>query len=282
MGKMSEKFYSLEKNGNALDVYIFGEITSNPWFDGDVSEHSIISQIAGADVDRIDVHLSSYGGEVKCGVAIYNALKAHKAKVRTIADSLVCSVASVIFMAGDERIMKKASALMVHNAWVETWGNAKELRKAADDLDKITQLSVAAYVENSKLTEEEVKNLLDGETYISPEEALEYGFATAIEESKNANASQSAFMRVIDILKKHKQEADTKEADEDEKPNTDEDETTDSTTDTESGNTDEEETTDEESSDDTEDEPTDEEDGEEDKPDAEQSINTFFNAILKI
>ena len=277
---MSEKFYSLEKIGNTLDVYIFGEITSYPFFENDVSEHSIISQIANADVDRIDVHLSSYGGEVKSGVAIYNALKAHKAKVRTIADSLVCSIASVIFMAGDERIMKKASALMVHNAWKETWGNAEQLRKAADDLDKINRLSITAYTENSTLTEEEVKSLLDGETYISPEEALEYGFATAIEESKNANASQSAFMRVIDILKKHQQKADKQEEEEgeEEKPDTEEEKPTD----TEDKPTDGEENTDEENPDDTEEEPTEEEDGEKDKPDAKQSINTFFNAILKI
>lgn len=271
---MSEKFYSMEKIGSTLELYIFGEITSLPLIESDVSEHSIISQIANADVDLINVHLSSYGGEVKSGVAIYNALKEHKAKVRTIADSLVCSIASVIFMAGDERIMKKASALMVHDAWNYGRGNAAQLRKMADDLDKVTQLSVIAYVDNSALSEDEVRALMMAETYIMPEEALEYGFATAIEESKNAHASQNAIMSVLEIIKEHQQKADkqVKDTDEDEeKPETDTEETP----------TDEGEDTEEEETDDNSEEETPEtsEKGEE-KP--HEKINNFFNAILKI
>ena len=73
-------------------------------------------------------------------------------KVTTICDGFACSAASVIFMAGDERIINEASLLMIHNAWTYANGNATELRKAAEALDKITQASVNAYVSQAVIS----------------------------------------------------------------------------------------------------------------------------------
>ena len=156
----------------------------------------------GDDISQINVFINSYGGEVAEGLAIYNALKRHKAKVVTHCDGFACSIASVVFMAGDERIMSESSLLMVHNAWTRGSGNAEALRKMADDLDKITQASVAAYKAHSNLTEEEIKALLDGETWILPEEALEYGFATSIAKTESNKASQSARASFANIVLK--------------------------------------------------------------------------------
>lgn len=282
---MNKRFYSMEKTGNALDLYVFGDITSHQFFENDVTEHSVVEQIAKADVDKINVHISSYGGEVKTGVAIYNTLKSHKAKVTTYCDGFACSIASVIFMAGDERIMNEASALMMHDVWQETAGNAEQLRKIADDLDKINQLSLTAYKAHSSLSEEDIKALMDKETWILPEEALEYGFATSIEKSEKKNASQNAKMQLLEIIKQYQQEADTQDADEGEKdePETDEDtqtDTEDATTD--EGNADDGETDDGENPDDTADEPTDDEEDGKDEEKTSQKITKFFNAILNM
>ena len=76
--------------------------------------------------------------------------------------------------------MSNASLLMVHNAWMYTAGNANQLRKDADDLEKITQASINAYMQNINITEEKLKELLDDESWILPSEALEMGFATSI------------------------------------------------------------------------------------------------------
>ena len=158
------------------------------------------------DVEQINVYINSYGGEVAEGLAIYNALRRHKAKVTTYCDGFACSIASVIFMAGDERIMNEASLLMIHNAWTWAWGNAAELRKQADDLEKITQASVEAYKAHSSLSEEEIKNLMDNETWILPEEALSYGFATKIDKTEKEKASQNAFMKLFEIIKAYQAE----------------------------------------------------------------------------
>ncbi len=135
----AKKYYSLESKNDVADLYIFGDITSWPWLESDVSASGIVNELQSLDAKEINVHINSYGGEVAEGLAIYNTLKNSDMKVTTICDGFACSAASVIFMAGDERIINEASLLMIHNAWTYANGNATELRKAAEDLDKITQ-----------------------------------------------------------------------------------------------------------------------------------------------
>ena len=203
------KYYAMETAEKETDIMIFGDITSWPWMESDVSSYNLSKQIAGLDTDAINIHLNSYGGEVSEGLAIYNALKQHKAKVRTYCDGFACSIASVIFMAGDERIMSNASMLMVHNPWTYTEGNAQELRKTAEDLDKMSQASVNAYMESVSITEDEVKQLLDDETWLTPAEALEYGFATAVTgKDPQAKYSQSVRKGIMQKLLAKQQEPD--------------------------------------------------------------------------
>lgn len=203
---MKRKYFALEKYNQTATITIYGDITSWPWSEGDVSASNLSRQLeALGDVNEINVYINSYGGEVAEGLAIYNALRRHKAKVRTYCDGFACSIASVIFMAGDERIMNEASLLMIHNAWTFASGNAAQLRKLAEDMDKITQASVEAYKAHSSLKEEEIKAMMDAETWILPGEALDYGFATAVEQTENAAASQNAKAKLFDIVKAYQE-----------------------------------------------------------------------------
>lgn len=201
---MRNQYFSLVKADNEATINIYGDITSWAWEElGEVSAYNLSKQLEELqDVAKINVHISSYGGEVKEGLAIYNALRAHKAKVVTYCDSFACSIASVIFMAGDERIMNAASLLMVHNAWTYASGNAAELRKQADDLEVITSASVEAYKSVAKISEEEIRTLMDNETWIAPEKAVEYGFATGINQVKTENANQNARQMLCNIVLK--------------------------------------------------------------------------------
>ena len=166
----------------SADIYIYGDITSWPWYEEDTSSYTLSKQLQEiGDVDEINVYINSYGGEVSEGLAIYNSLKRSKAKVITHADGFACSIASVIFSAGDERIMSNTSLLMIHNALVNrAAGNAKELRKLADDLETITQASINAYMNIVNIEETELKQLLDEETWLNANIALEKGFATQV------------------------------------------------------------------------------------------------------
>lgn len=198
-----KKYYSLVKNGNAADIYIYGDITSWPWIESDVSSYGLAKELELLEAEQINCYINSYGGEVAEGLAIYNQLKRHPAKVTTICDGFACSAASVVFMAGDERLMGEASLLMVHNAWTYTSGNSEELRKQADDLDTITQASINAYMACVNIEEAALKQLLDEETWILPADAVAMAFATGVsEEEPGLQASQSIKQKVVKMLAK--------------------------------------------------------------------------------
>lgn len=211
----NKKYFQLATAGNVANLNIYGDITSCPWEESDVSAYNLSKQLADLqDVTQINVYINSYGGEVMEGLAIYNALKRHKAHVTTYCDGSACSIASVIFMAGDERIMGNPSFLMIHDAWIFAMGNADQLRKQADDLDIFTSASIAAYMERVNISEEKLKSLMKAETWLKHGEAVEMGFATAIDESEESDKpSQSARKRMFELLMQAVEQA---EEDEDE------------------------------------------------------------------
>ena len=288
---MNRKYFALEKTKQTATITIYGDICSWAWEEfGEMSAQVLSKQLeALGDVNEINVYINSYGGEVAEGLAIYNALRRHKAKVRTFCDGFACSIASVIFMAGDERIMNEASLLMIHNAWTWASGNAAELRKQAEDLDKITQASVEAYKAHSNLKEEEIKALMDNETWILPSEALEYGFATSVEKTEKANTSQNAKAKLFGIVRVYQK---TKKEDEepDNTPDDDEQDNPDNPPDDDSGG--ESDTGDSENDDPEEPADDDPEEDSNDDSDDDSEANTeekaaqmwsgFFNALSKM
>lgn len=280
---MKHKYFSLEKANQTATINIYGDITSWAWFDDEISASTLSKQLEElGDVDEIHVFINSYGGEVAEGLAIYNALRRHKAKITTYCDGFACSIASVIFMAGDERVMNEASLLMIHNAWTWASGNAEELRKQADDLEKITQASVEAYKAHSSLSEDEIKELMNAETWILPSEALEYGFATKVDKTENKNASQSSFKQLMNIIKAH-QEANTSDDDDDDdnngEPTNEPDDNEPTNDDGDDSGTGNEPTDDDDDSGNNDDDNSD--DGDEVEESAQQMLCGFFSAILR-
>ena len=196
MSKTPNKYFQLTQNDTSADLYIFGDICAWPIESvGEQSGVSIVRQLKELNVDEIKVHINSYGGDVAEGLAIYNVLREHKAQIVTICDGFACSATSVVFMAGDKRVMQPASLLMIHNAWTIAMGNAEELRKTADDIEIITQASVEAYKMVATIDEKKIKELMDAETWILPKDAVEYGFATEIDDDDEDDdePKQSAF-----------------------------------------------------------------------------------------
>lgn len=191
-----KKYYQIELNAQSrtADIFIYGEITSWPIFESDVSSFDIVNQINELDVDIINVNINSPGGEVGEAIAIYNALKKHKATVNTYCDGFACSAASIIFCAGSKRYISDIAMLMIHNAMTATgYANADELRKIADDIEKINQSSIKVYLSATNLEEDKIIELMNAETWLTADEALEYGFATDIVDySEDKKPVQSA------------------------------------------------------------------------------------------
>src|SRR5690606_37040464 len=141
----------------------------------------------------INLYINSSGGSVFEGIAIHNMLKRHKAKINVHIDALAASIASVIAMSGDTIFMPKNSMLMIHHAWTFAIGNAEQLRKTADDLDRITNSSKQSYLQKAgdKLTDEKLTEMLDAETWLSADEAYRYGLCDVVLEANQMVASIS-------------------------------------------------------------------------------------------
>lgn len=202
----------VETKEHKADLYINGDITKGFQFfgidmgkDTDVAYQDVVEALNDLpqEVDEVFVHINSYGGEVAEGVAIYNALKTHGANVTTICEGFACSIASVIFMAGSKRVMRASSLLMLHNASMPAHGDANAHRKAAESLDVITELSKTAYLSHATdaLTREKLTEVMDAETWVTPETALEWGLATEIDKDEDADEpTQSARNLVMQQL----------------------------------------------------------------------------------
>lgn len=175
------RYYSLYTEESGSELHIYGDITSGGgWFssESDVSSYQIAKELAELDTSKpLTVYINSYGGEVAEGIAIFNQLKRFE-QCKTVVDGYAASIASVIFMAGKERVMSPSSLLFIHNAWMRTAGNSVQLRKDADDLEKITAASMQAYLEHVNIGEDKLKEMLDAETWLNADEAVEMGFAT--------------------------------------------------------------------------------------------------------
>lgn len=183
-----------------LEMYIYNDVEGTYydwWTDEKVtpetsSEYFRQELEAHANAKEINIYINSLGGSVLEGVAIYNQLKRHPAKKTVYVDGFACSVASVIAMAGDKVIMPKNTVMMLHNAWTHTSGNAKQLRKQADDLENMDKAFRQAYLlkAGDKLTEEKLIEMLDAETYLTAEQCVEFGLANEFSEVE-ADISQA-------------------------------------------------------------------------------------------
>jgi ATP-dependent Clp endopeptidase proteolytic subunit ClpP len=142
-----------------------------------VNAASFIADLKKIDASDIDVLINSPGGSVFDGLAIYNALRMHPANIHVKVMGVAASAASFIAMAGDKIVMPENTFLMVHNPMGGVFGNADEMRDWADTLDKIAASLISIYVARTGKSEDEIKTLLDAETWMTAKEAVEMGFA---------------------------------------------------------------------------------------------------------
>jgi ATP-dependent protease ClpP protease subunit len=134
----------------------------------------------------IKVRIRSFGGDVETGFTMYNELrryaKDNKAKVTTLGEGQVASIATVIFLAGDERILTGHTEPFVHNAWTYSEGDSKTLVRVAAELEKCNNMIADHYALHTDLTRDEALELMNNDTSITAEEAVTIRFATSIEE----------------------------------------------------------------------------------------------------
>ena len=153
-----------------------------------ISAKDFLNDLNGIKSEEIHLSIHSPGGDVLDGIAMFNAIQNHPAKVTAHVDGLAASMASVILMAADHVTMPENAFLMVHNPWTGIVGDAEDMRDTADTLEKIQSGIISAYESRSNLSREDIQDLMDHTTYISAEEAKEWGFADEVTQSFKAAA----------------------------------------------------------------------------------------------
>lgn len=196
--------YFFQKADDAVKLYVYDEITKGGDFnwetwsydESETSAKYFRDQLEDAGGKEIELHINSNGGDVMEANSIYSLLCQYDGKITAYVDGMCYSAAVLILMAADERIMAKGSTMLVHNAWTVAIGNANELRKAADDLDALMNANRQVFLERINLSEEELISLMEEERILSPEEAVEMGFATkvigAVSDASQAAEEQTA------------------------------------------------------------------------------------------
>lgn len=188
-----KKFWQFKAEANTPGVgelTLYGDISDMTWWGDEVTPKQFKEDLdALGEISELRIYINSGGGDVFAGQAIHSMLKRHSATKVVYIDGLAASIASVIAMAGDKIIMPSNAMMMIHKCWTIALGNADEMRKIADDLDKIDESIIAAYVGKTGLDEADIIELMEDETWMTAQDAIDYGFADEIEESKQIAAS---------------------------------------------------------------------------------------------
>mgnify|MGYP004593612759 FL=1 len=189
---MKSRNYNIKQiadNQSVLQIYLYGEIEPsylNIW--GDLVESKTSAEYIRKAIEKaetingIELYINSIGGYVDEGVSIYNLLKRQSVPVTAYIDGMACSIASVVAMAADKIVMPSNTTMMIHHAIGGCYGNAKEHREFAAQLDKISEASTNSYLVHAgdKLTRETLEPLLDAETFLTAEEAFNIGLCDEI------------------------------------------------------------------------------------------------------
>lgn len=181
-------WYRLENKADSTPtLFLYDEIGG-----GGISASDFLTDLMEVNSSAIDVHISSLGGEVFQGFAIYQALKDHPATVNVYVDSIAASIASVIAMAGDKVVMGKNSQMMIHDGHVTTQGNAAELTRVVDQLNRASDNIASVYAERTGMDADVWRNAMRVETWFNAEEAVAAGLADEVSKSakKMRNVSE--------------------------------------------------------------------------------------------
>ena len=183
----NQSWYSIKAKANdTAEISIYDEIG---FWGVTAQSFSKDLKALGNDLKQINLHIHSPGGDVFDGIAIYNLLKKHPANVTVYIDGLAASMASVIAMAGNEVIMPENAMMMIHKPWGIQGGDAEDMRKYADLLDKVENTLIPAYASKTGKTPEELAEMLSAETWLNGKECVEQGFADKLAEPLVAMAS---------------------------------------------------------------------------------------------
>lgn len=192
--------FDFKNESESCSLKIYDTIGSDGWGNG-ITVDSIENELKDTNGKPLNIYINSNGGEVFEGFAIYNILKRYGGYKTVYIDGLAASIASVIALCGNKVVMNKASMMMIHNASGFCMGNAEEMKKVVNALEQINEVIRDIYKSKTNLSEEQIKDLMDNETFMTANECLEYGFADEIVEEEQSKDTFNNMLESIDSIK---------------------------------------------------------------------------------
>jgi ATP-dependent Clp protease protease subunit len=187
------------------NINIYDVIGENPW-DGSGVTVKLVSSILRRNKGKaITVNINSPGGDFFEGIAIYNALAGHDGEVNVRVIGLAASAASIIAMAGDNVAIGESAFLMIHNAWTIALGDKNDMADVSEMLSKFDESMVSLYCKHCGKDEDEVRAMMNRETWLVGKDAVEEGFADNYLDSdelgveEDPKNSYSASIKKVDL-----------------------------------------------------------------------------------
>lgn len=176
-----KKFWNFVKNEDTseTELYFEGPISDCTWLGDEITPAMFRDELAKVS-GNLTVWINSPGGDCISASQIYTMLRSHKGKVTVKIDGIAASAASVVAMSGDETLISPTGYLMIHNPMTLASGNKSEMEKAIALLDEIKEGIINAYVRKTGLSRNKISKLMDDETWLNAEKALQLGFVDSI------------------------------------------------------------------------------------------------------
>ena len=169
---------AVAEQSNSITMYgVIGDSYSSYYGEG-VTLSRVDAALRSIGDNEVDVYINSPGGDMFEGIAIYNRLREHPKKVTVKVIGLAASAASIIAMAGEERLIAKSAFLMIHNCWSYFVGNRHELRSIADQLEEFDTSMRDVYIDTSGTPEKDIEEMMDREAYLSGRSSVDKSFMT--------------------------------------------------------------------------------------------------------
>lgn len=168
----------IRNEAGATRIDVFDDIGGDGW-GGGLTAKDFAAQLAGVK-GPLTVGINSAGGDVFDGLAIYSAISAHPGPVTTVVDGIAASIASIIFQAGQTRVMSPGSMAMVHDAFGACLGNASEMTAMAATLDKVSDNLAGVYAKRCGGTAQQWRQTMRDETWYTADEAVGAGLADRV------------------------------------------------------------------------------------------------------
>jgi ATP-dependent Clp protease protease subunit len=177
---LKRAFWNWVRNEDGTRILtIDGVIAEESWFDDDVTPKQFKEQLNAGQGDIV-IYVNSPGGDCVAASQIYTMLMEYKGRVTVKIDGIAASAASVIAMAGTEVLMAPTSLLMIHNPLTVAIGDTEEMQKAIAMLDEVKESIITAYELKTGMSRAKLAHLMDAETWMNAQKAIELGFADGI------------------------------------------------------------------------------------------------------